>query len=282
LKTIDLHIHTTASDGSFSPRELVDYALLKGLSALAITDHDTIGGIKEARDYIAEIGAPLELISGIELSSNVPRYPKDIHILGYGIDENDPDLIHDLKSIVNNRDNHKILSILREEGVDISLEDVLETGYEGIITRANIGATISRMGYADDIKDAFRKYVGKGRPAYIPRAEITPHRAVEIIIKHGGVPVLAHPGRYCSPEELDELVSELTDRGLKGLECLYPGYSKEDRARIRSLAEKYNLFITGGTDFHGAVKPKIDLGSGMGDLIIPYSLLEPLKKELMR
>jgi predicted metal-dependent phosphoesterase TrpH len=134
MKTIDLHIHTTASDGTYTPTELVNYALKKGLTAIAITDHDTIGGIREARQHIKDIQAPLELISGIELSSNVPRFPKDIHVLGYYINEEDPALIQDLKTIVNNRDNEKIISILNKQGVNITLDDVLETGYEGIIT----------------------------------------------------------------------------------------------------------------------------------------------------
>ncbi|MDC7220933.1 MAG: PHP domain-containing protein [Spirochaetales bacterium] len=278
-KLIDLHTHTTASDGTLTPAELVDRAVEKGLAAIAITDHDTIGGIKAAKQRIREISAPLELIPGIELSSNIPRYPSDIHVLGYGIDEDDADLIHDLKTIVNNRDNQRIIDILKEEGVEITLADVEETAYAGILTRANFGLTIARLGFATDIKDAFRKYVGKGRPAYIPRAEISPHRAVEIILKNKGIPVLAHPFTYkMAEDELETLVSELADRGLKGIECYYSFYGDKEKDHIKTLASRYGLFITGGSDFHGAVKPKIDLGSGPGDLEIPYELLAPLKQ----
>ncbi|MDC7222259.1 MAG: PHP domain-containing protein [Spirochaetales bacterium] len=278
MKRIDLHSHSTASDGTLTPSELVDRAVEKGLAALAITDHDTIGGIEEAKRHIEKTGAPLELIPGMELSSNVPQFPRDIHVLGYGFDECDPGLIADLKEVVNHRDNQRIIDILNKEGVPITLKDVEETGHKGILTRANFGLTIARLGYAQDIKDAFKKYVGKGRAAYIPRAEISPHRAVEIILKHRGIPVLAHPLHYgLSPEELKTLVGELTEKGLRGVECLYPDYDEEAREHLKSLAREHGLFITGGTDFHGAVRPRIDLGDGPGDMAIPYELLAPLK-----
>lgn len=279
MKTVDLHTHTTASDGTYTPTELIDYALEKGLSAIAITDHDTIGGIGEARRYREEIKAPIELIPGIELSSNVPRYPKDIHVLGYYIDETSQPLIDDLMNIVNNRDNDRIISLLNEAGVEITLDDVHKTGYEGILTRANFGMTIARLGFATDIKDAFRRYVGKGQAAYIPRASISPHKAVELIVKHGGVPVLAHPFRYgLSLDQLDTLVGELVTKGLKGIECIYPSFTEEEKNQIKDIASKHELFITGGTDFHGAITPHIDLGVGLGDMVIPYELLKVIKK----
>jgi predicted metal-dependent phosphoesterase TrpH len=143
--------------------------------------------------------------------------------------------------------------------------------------RANFGLTISKLGFATDIKDAFRKYVGKGKAAYIPRAEIIPHQAVQLIVKHGGVPVLAHPKCYGLPEELDTLVKELSQVGLKGIECIYPFYTEDEKNAIKALASRYNLFITGGTDFHGAIKPNVDLGTGPGDMEIPYEILANLK-----
>lgn len=213
MRIIDLHTHTTASDGTFTPIELVDYAVEKGLSAIAITDHDTIEGIQQATDHIHDADLPLELIAGMEVSTTHPSAPFGLHILAYFI-------AHDKKAL------------------------------PGILTNFQVA---------------------------IQHSSGTPRDAIEIISKHGGVPVLAHPKDYfLSMKGLDRLVKELISYGLQGLECLYTTHSAEETEQFKRIASQHGLLITGGTDFHGLRKPDVDLGSGFGDLIIPYAIVDSL------
>jgi predicted metal-dependent phosphoesterase TrpH len=214
MKTIDLHIHTTSSDGTFTPTELVDYAVKKKLSAIAITDHDTMDGIQQAADYIRDNKLPLELIPGMEVSTSSSYSYFGLHILAYFIDKNEDEMATILTSVHN-----------KIEGNSIRTEE-----------------------------------------------------AIALITKLGGIPVLAHPQEYClSIEELDKLIGELASYGLKGIECIYPTHSDKYIEQLKKIASHHNLQITGGTDFHGARKPSIDLGRGFGDMTIPYDIVNSLK-----
>lgn len=283
LKIIDLHTHTTASDGTYTPKELIKYAYEKGLSAIAITDHDTLSGIQEAVDYSKNFteGEPLEVIPGIELSTNLTGIKADIHLLGLYINPNDSVFVERLDSILNSRliRNNKMIERLQEIGFKISLEDVISNSSDGVITRAHFAKTLLSMNYVDTWEEAFDKYLGNGKIAYVPREKLSTDQAIKIILDNGGVPILAHPTLYnLDLRQLDQLISTLKEAGLKGIEGIYSTYTKAETRYIGEFAKKYNLVISGGSDFHGQHKSDIDLGTGRGQLQIPYDLLEPIRK----
>lgn len=280
MRFIDLHTHTTASDGTYTPSALVDYAISKELAAIAITDHDTIDGIAPAKRHLGDSKA-LEIISGIEFSTNAPHLKSDIHILGLYIDENNAEFIHSLDTIVQSRNdrNRKMIDKLCEIGLSITMEDVIRNSTNGIITRAHFGKTLLQKGYIKNLNEAFTKYIGTGCVAFVPRHKLTPEKAIKIIRDCGGVAVLAHPTLYhLNLRELDSLIEELVHARLQGIEGLYSLYNKSEVSYLQDFATQYNLFITGGSDFHGANKAGIDLGVGRGQLKVPYELLEPIKK----
>jgi predicted metal-dependent phosphoesterase TrpH len=218
MKTIDLHTHTTVSDGTFSPIQLIDYAVKKNLSAVAITDHDTMDGIQEALNYIRKNQLPIELIPGMEVSSGSHAYPYGLHILAYYIDKN-----------------------------DLELEEIINS-----------------------VHHEFQQ------------GTVSPENAIKLITKRGGIPVLAHPKEYClSMAKLDSLIGELAPLGLKGLECIYPTHSAEEIKQLKDITLKYDIQFTGGTDFHGSRKAYIDLGSGFGEMTIPYDIVNNLKNSIL-
>lgn len=279
MNTIDLHTHTTFSDGTFTPIQLVDYARVKKLSALAITDHDTISGISEARMHLGD-DSSLEIISGIEFSTNSDTFNCDIHILGLFIDENDVVFAEKLRSIIESRNarNQKMVDKLCEIGLPITMKDVIRNSTDGVITRAHFGKALLEKGYIHKMKEAFSKYIGNDCIAYVPREKLTPQMAIEMIKACGGVAVLAHPTLYnLDLRELDALIKELVTGGLQGIEGLYSLYTVSEIRYLNDFAVKYGLVITGGSDFHGNNKTGIDLGVGRGQLQIPYSLLEPIR-----
>ncbi|GKX31416.1 phosphatase [Vallitalea longa] len=276
IKYIDLHVHTTASDGTYSSKELIEYASEKHLSAVAITDHDCITGIKEAKKY-GQI-YDVEVISGIEFST---RYKNtEIHILGLYIDENSDIFLNGLDDIVNTRDerNYEIIKKLNKHGLDISMDDVINTADSCIYTRAHIAKALFQKGYVSSMREAFTKYIGNDCSCYVPREKVTPQLAIKLILECGGIPVLAHPTLYnMDLRQLDVLINELSQIGLMGIEGLYSLYTKSEEKYLKDFANKYNLIITGGSDFHGSNKPDIDLGVGRGNLKIPYEILEIIK-----
>ena len=214
MKIVDLHIHTTGSDGSFTPTELVKYAVEKGLSAVAITDHDTMRGIKEALDYIKNMGISLELIPGMEISSQNNNYPYGLHILAYFIDKSAAEI-------------DKIIKVVEKE-----------------------------------LKN-----------------DLSPLGVIRTIKKYGGLSSLAHPLEYgYSIKQLDKVAKELSEYGLNGIEGYYTTHSKSYIKEIKNIVTKYNMVVTGGTDFHGTRKHGVDLGSGFGDLKIPYKVLKDLRE----
>ncbi len=268
---IDLHVHSNCSDGTYTPEELVAYALEKGLKAFALTDHDTTAGI--ARAQRAASGTGLELIPGIELSTEYKG--KDIHILGLGINPENAYFQDQLLRFQNARDlrNEKMIEKLREHGIDITLEQMRACFPDSVWTRAHFARYLFDHGYVKEMWDAFDLYLGDHAPCFIPREKVTPFQAVQLIHEGGGYAVLAHPLLYRLGEEpLNLLVKTLTGCGLDGIEAIYSTNRFSDEADMRQLARRYGLAITGGSDFHGSNKPSIDLGCGKGNLRIPYRL----------
>lgn len=279
---MDLHVHSNKSDGSFSPAELVDYAVQKGLSAFALTDHDTTDGIEEAlqaaQNKIAS-GKNIEVIPGIEFSSEYEG--KDIHIVGLYIDYKSDFFKRRLQNFVNGRTirNKEMCKRLTDYGFPVTYEELQSEFPDCVITRSHYAKFMLSRGYTKTLKEAFDRYIGDGCPCFVPRKKITPMRAVEIILKAGGFPILAHPLLYhMSSEKLDELVRLLKKMGLQGIEAVYCTHDISDERAMRALAAKYDLCISGGSDFHGSAKPGLDLAIGYGNLVIPQEILEKINE----
>lgn len=275
---VDLHVHSNKSDGTFTPSELVTMAIQKNLTALALTDHDTTDGLAELTH--AAQGKPLEVVPGIELSTEYEG--KDIHIVGLFIDPEQPDFKAHLKSFVESRDarNRKMCANLQEAGIPISYEALQEANPGSVITRAHYGTWLLEHGVVSSVADAFSKYLGDHTPYFVPREKVTPQQAVSLIQKAGGLAILAHPILYrMSRERLDILVRCLKEVGLTGIEAIYATYNSREENQIRQLASKYDLLLSGGSDFHGFAKPKLELGTGYGHLCVPDEVYFSLKKE---
>lgn len=274
MNYIDLHVHSTASDGTLTPIELVDYAISIGQKAIAITDHDTVNGLKEAIEYSKD--KDIKIIPGVELSTEYNN--KDIHMLGLFIDYNNKAFINKLNHFNQLRmdRNNKMCELLSNLGFNISLDKMYEKFGDTIITRAHFARYLLDNNYISSMKEAFDKYLSDGCPCYVPKVKCSPYEAIEIIKNANGFPVLAHPLLYnYSLSELDSLVKSFKNSGLIGIEAIYSLNEGDDESNMIRLAQKYDLFITGGSDFHGSNKPDIDLGTGKGNLKIPYSLLNP-------
>ena len=277
MKIVDLHVHSTKSDGSYTPRELVEYAVKKGLAAFALTDHDTTEGLAEA--FLAAEGKDIEMIPGIEFSTEYQG--KDIHILGLYIDYEGEEFRKYLKDFQESRRNRneKMCKKLVEHGVDIGYEELKERFPGAVLTRAHYARFLWEEGYVSSMKEAFDRYIGDHAPCFLPREKVTPVQAVKLILKAGGVPILAHPVLYgMSDKRLEELVAELKEAGLKGIEAVYSTYNSGEERQMKKLAGKYGLLISGGSDFHGAAKPGLDLATGYGKLVISYEILERIKE----
>ena len=276
MQAIDLHVHSTFSDGTLTPTQLVELAVKSNLEAFALTDHDTTEGISEALKAAENYN--MEVIPGIEFSTEYNG--KDIHILGYYINPYNEEFnqkVHEFKDSRENR-NRKMCEKLNELGIDINYDDLIAEFPDSVLTRAHFAKYMYSHGLIKYIDEAFEKYIGDECPGFVPREKITPAQAVSLIISCGGIPVLAHPILYkLSDSNLELLVASLKKSGLKGIETIYSTNSSSDEKLIRKLASKYKLLITGGSDFHGNNKPNLSLGCGRGDLYIPTKLLPPLK-----
>ena len=277
MKYIDLHVHSTCSDGTFTPTELAEYAAQKGLAAFALTDHDTTEGLSEASLAAEQNG--VELVRGIEFSTDYQG--RDIHILGLDIQPEQADFADKIRSFQKSRDarNEEMAERLRtREGFNISLEKLREAYGDAVLTRSHFGRWLFEKGYVKSIKEAFALYIGDGCPCFVPRRRTDPREAIRLILAAGGIPILAHPLLYHLPEEkLEALAADLKEAGLMGLEAIYSSNTGMDESSMRRLARKLNLKISGGSDFHGKNKPLLDLGSGKGNLKIPYEILEQLR-----
>lgn len=315
MNIVDLHVHSNKSDGSMSPSELVAYAQQKGLSAFALTDHDTIDGLAEAMqalrsmqaaasdacsqvasaednptasDRIIQTSAPAEtlpckeVIPGIEFSTEYCG--RDVHIVGLYIDFLSDSFRQKLVEFIDSRDlrNRKMCDKLREEGgIDITYEKLVTEFPDAVITRSQFAQYLHNHGITSSVKEGFERYIGDHCKYFIPREKVTPMQAVQLILEAGGIPILAHPVLYgFGKEKLDRLTSELKDAGLIGIEAIYCTYTNRDEWDIRNLAKKYDLCISGGSDFHGDAKPGLDLATGYGKLVIPEDVLTELKVHL--
>lgn len=274
-RMIDLHVHSNESDGTFTPEELVYEADKIGLSAIALTDHDTVSGVQKAKSAAVKTG--VTVISGIELSTEYQG--KEVHILGLFIDESNSEFLQKIAYFRQSRidRNQKMYELLRKKGFDITEEAVRAMFPDSVLTRAHIARYMYEKKYIKSINEAFERYIGDGKSCFVAREKVTPAQAIRIIHKVGGIAILAHPVLYHLPKStLDSLVSYCSSSGLDGIEAIYSTYQTSDEHDMRKLAKKYGLAISGGSDFHGSNKPNIALGYGLGHLYIPYSILEAL------
>lgn len=281
MKFIDLHVHSNCSDGSCTPEELVELAIQNDLVAFALTDHDTVEGVERAMKAAEE--RHIQVIPGVELSCEYeisPSRKKEIHILGYNLDYNQPELCETLDAVAKERDdrNRKMCENLNQDGYPIDYESLMERFKNTIVTRAHFARFLMEKGAIPSIDSAFKKILAQDGPYFVMRKYLTPERGIELIKKAGGIPVLAHPLLYkMSVTELHNLLTELKGYGLQGIEAMYSRNRGNDEAFVRKLASEYDLFITGGTDFHGVNKPDLEIGRGEGNLRVPVMLLENLK-----
>lgn len=281
---IDLHVHSTASDGTYSPGEVAELAKKIGLSAIALTDHDTIDGLEEFQKTGDALG--LETICGIEFAALWEKHHRpEIHLVGLGFDPAHPALLSRMQEIRQSRDlrNSKMCEKLSSIGLHITLEEVAANAGGEIITRAHFANVLLQKGYIKKKEDAFSRYISPGLPGYAEREFLTPALCIQTIKEAGGAAILAHPTLYdLNMEQLEELCRELIPYGLDGIECQYSTYTPAETKAITALAEKLDLLPSGGSDFHGKNKPNIHLGSGKSNLAIPYVFWEELKKRTQK
>lgn len=277
---VDLHLHTTASDGVLSPSRIVRYAKEQGLQAIAITDHDTIEGNGEALDEGAKLS--LEVIPGVEISAQFDL--GSMHILGFFIDIGNKALKERLSLLQETRAkrNPKMVQKLRKLGVEISYDEVLHASGGGQVGRPHFAQVLMNKGYVNTMQDAFDRYLGKGAPAYVDKFRFEPKEAMGLIREAGGIPVLAHPFtlHIPSPNQLSALLGELVQLGLWGIEISYPEHTKDHISLYKGLAEKHGLLVTGGSDYHGIDADKVEIGIGSTDMRLSYSMVEAMKEAL--
>jgi len=264
---VDLHIHTTASDGRFSPAEIVGKAIERGLAVIAIADHDTVDGIEPAL-AAARSFPGLEVVPAVEISVDVPR--GEVHVLGYYIDHNDTGLKSALEVLRESRITRakRIIDRLGDLDIHIDWQRVREIAGDGAVGRPHIAEAMLEKGYITSLRDAFVNYIGKGGPAYVDREKLTPAEAVELILRARGLPVLAHPFTVDDPEAL---IIELKKVGLVGIEAYYAEYASDKVTTLVDLATRYNLVATGGSDFHGLDE---NHEMALGDVDMPPEAVE--------
>jgi predicted metal-dependent phosphoesterase TrpH len=269
-------MHSTHSDGTFTPRELVMTAIRKKLCAIALTDHDTFSGVAEAQAAGAELG--LLVLSGVEIS--VEYGSKTVHMLAYCYDSGADKLRGGLNELLRGRNerNVKIVANLNGLGMAITVEEIEAEAGGTVVGRPHIANVLIRKGYIQTRQEAFDKYLAKGAAAYEERLKFSPADSVNMILQAGGVPVLAHP-KFVPLQEgetIEDVVRNLVSAGLRGIECYYSMHTEEETQQYLELAEKYNLIATGGSDFHGGNKPDIQMGTGLGQLRVPGSCADAL------
>jgi predicted metal-dependent phosphoesterase TrpH len=276
-RLVDLHTHSNASDGSLPPREVVRLAKARGLTALALTDHDTIAGLAEAVAAGAELG--LEVIPGVEISARHPR--GSMHILGYFLDWHSPLLAQRLAVLQQARAdrNPQIIAKLNALGIPLTLAQVEAVSGGGQVGRPHIARALWEAGYVASIQEAFDIYLGNDGKAYVSKFRFRPAEAIAMIREAGGVAVLAHPFTLhpADPEELRSVLEELAGLGLAGVECYYPEHTPEQEALYLTLARELNLAVSGGSDFHGDNKPEVELGRVSIQAKLTYDLVAGLK-----
>ena len=274
---VDLHLHTTASDGVLTPSALVRYAKSKGLQAIAITDHDTIEGLDEGLSEGERIG--FEVIPGVEISAD--HSPGSMHMLGYFLDIHHPLLKGKLDYLQRARAerNPKIIQNLNRLGVRISYEEVVKASGGGQVGRPHVAQVLMEKGYVRSFQEAFDRFLKKGAPAYVDKVRLKSKEAISFITEAGGLAVLAHPKTVTADgsSSFEKILGELMEEGLRGIEVFYPEHTPLEVAQFKAMAERYGLLMTGGTDYHGIEKETLDIGVGRGEMKLPYSIVETLK-----
>ena len=277
-RMIDLHVHTTASDGTFTPSDVVLLAKKAGLAAMAITDHDTVDGIEEAVNKAKE--EKLELVPGIEFSVG---NTENIHIIGLYIDHKNQQLVDvvDVMKKYRYERNRNLIDNIKREGFDISYDKISKSMNTNNVGRLHIAHYMQKNGMTNDYRKVFKKYLIPGTKTYVPMKNISEEEGIQAIIKSGGIPVLAHINYLKQNEiETEKTVKRLMGYGLRGIEVFYSGYDKSTENIAHRICEKFNLIKSGGTDFHGTRRPGVYLGTGKGNMCVPYELLVDIKKEL--
>ena len=279
MKTIDLHVHSNYSDGTCTPEELILLAKEKGLAAMALTDHDTVNGIIPALEALQKNETDLELIPGAELSTDFQG--NEIHMVGLFIDYTNQEFIDTTASFLARRihRNEEMVENFRKAGIPMTIDELKAGNPDTVITRAHFAKYLIEHGIIKEAKEAFTdKYLGKNSPFYVPRKRMDTKDAICLIQKAGGIPILAHPMHYKLEEKkLRTMIAELKEAGLVGIETRYSNHTEQDNIFTSRLAREYALLPSGGSDFHGANKPLIALGTGRGNLCVPYEFLEKLK-----
>lgn len=252
----DLHVHSTASDGTLTPSQLVWLAVDADLSVLAISDHDSVEGIAEAKLAAAE--TKLTLIPAVELST-VTRDGRDVHLLGYFVDPDDPSLLDSLRDLREARLSRarSMVAGLNAAGMEISLDQVLEMSAGGAVGRSHVARALVSAGHADSIAEAFTRFIGRGRPFYVAKDMRSPEQAIDCIRDAGGIAVIAHPG----VSKVDDLLREMVEAGLQGIEAYHADHSIQQRGHYADLSRGLGLLTTGGSDFHGPGAPNARLGA---------------------
>ncbi len=275
---IDLHAHSTVSDGSDSPAAVVDLAAKVGLSAVALTDHDRLDGVEAARRRAGEVG--VQLVSGCEISCH---HQGTMHMLVYFLEPGPGPLQEELARLQRAREtrNERLVGRLAELGLPVTLDELREEAGPTGAGRPHVAAILVRKGLATSVQDAFDRWLAKGRPAYMEKERLDPLDAVRLARRSGALPVLAHPlSLGLSGGELEATVRELAEAGLVGLEAIYGRYNQDERASLAVLAARVKLAITGGSDYHGIYKPDLSVGTGRGDLHVPDGALAALLDRL--
>lgn len=267
---VDLHTHSTASDGIYSPTELLSHAHEAGLKVMALTDHDSTNGLDEALEAARQYD--IDLLPGIELNTDFSG--GEVHVLGYFLEYKRPAFQHILQSLRNAREHRgqRMVEQLNEAGIHITWERVREIA-QGSVGRPHVARALLEAGYVQSIPEAFEKYIGNGQVGYVPRYKLAPIDAVRLIASANGLPVVAHPYDHPGVVRLQEWLPDLCKAGLVGLETYYGYYSTEQETTLLQLAKIYGLIPTGGSDFHGpGIHP-----TPLGGRYVPYEAVERLK-----
>jgi len=282
MRRIDLHTHSTASDGCLTPTELMERAARLGLAALALTDHDTVAGLDEARATATRVG--VELVAGCELSVVWPV--GFMHLLGLFLPERPGRLLSAMDHLMARRHerNRRIVDKLRALGLNITYDEVQALAGNGSVGRPHLARVLQAKGYVANMDQAFHEYLGSRGRAFVPKDQFTPEQAMAALKEEGASVILAHPfSLRATGRTLENKIRRLKDMGLDGMECLYPEHSPDQTREYLRLAAKLDLAVTGGSDFHGpAVKPDIELGVGAGSLVLPYAMLDSLRERRAR
>ncbi len=265
---VDLHAHTTASDGTLSPAQLIDLAAERGLRWLGVTDHDTVDALDEARRQGKAVG--VTVVPGVELSTTERR--AEVHVLGYGVDPDDPSLRDALAELAAARVRRieQMIAKLRDAGYAIDGDAILAQAESGSIGRPHVARALIAIGAVDSIDDAFRRFLTPGQPGWVPREPFSPEQAVELLATHGAVPVLAHP---FSTRNIPGVLDRLVPLGLRGMEVWYGEYDDQQRQELREIARRWELVPTGGSDYHG---PNFREGRELGSAPVPEAVVANL------